>query len=81
MRNYLIQFIKLGLCFTIAYFVSLFSMEYIVTNPDENTMLIVFMVQCVVLFWASFCIQMIGRNDIIGNIITEIDNEKHYTKI
>ena len=66
MRNYLIQFIKLGLCFTIAYFVSLFSMEYIITNPDENTMLIVFMAQCVVLFWVSFCIQMIGRTNIMG---------------
>ena len=42
MRNYLIQFIKLWLCFAIAYLVSLFSMEYIITNPDENTMLIVF---------------------------------------
>ena len=42
MRNYLIQFIKLGLCVAIAYFVSLFSVEYIITNPDENTMLIVF---------------------------------------
>lgn len=42
MRNYLLQFIKLGLYFAIAYFVSLFSIEYIITNPDKNTMLIVF---------------------------------------
>ena len=42
MRNYLLHFIKLGLCLAIAYFVSLFSVEYIITNPDENTMLIVF---------------------------------------
>ena len=42
MRNYLLQFIKLGLCFAIAYFVSLFSIEYVITNHDENTMLIVF---------------------------------------
>ena len=42
MRNYLIQLIKLGLYFAIAYFASLFSMGYIITNPDENTMLIVF---------------------------------------
>lgn len=42
MRNYLLKFIKLGLCFAIAYFVSLFSIEYIITNHDENTMLIIF---------------------------------------
>ena len=42
MHNYLLQFIKLVLYFTIAYLASLFSMEYIITNHDENTMLIVF---------------------------------------
>ena len=54
MRNYLIQFIKLGLCFAIAYFVSLFSMEYIITNPDENTMLIV--------FYGTVCCLILGES-------------------